>query len=115
MAEALFSPLGMRSAVAEFDATGHFVGGAYVHATARDWARSERPAATSPEILLPETAHASFQKAAHYLGLTPVVVPVDPETFLADPETLRQAITPQTIMMVGSAISYAHGVVDPIE
>jgi glutamate/tyrosine decarboxylase-like PLP-dependent enzyme len=81
---------------------------------ARDWARAERPEATAPEILLPETAHASFQKAAHYLGLTPVVVPVDPETFLADPEVLRQAITPQTIMMVGSAISYAHGVVDPI-
>jgi glutamate/tyrosine decarboxylase-like PLP-dependent enzyme len=81
---------------------------------ARDWARALRPEVTAPEILLPETAHASFQKAAHYLGLTPVVVPVDPETFLADPEVLRQAITPQTIMMVGSAISYAHGVVDPI-
>jgi glutamate/tyrosine decarboxylase-like PLP-dependent enzyme len=81
---------------------------------ARDWARQERPQATSPEILLPETAHASFQKAAHYLGLTPVVVPVDAETFLADSEILRQAITPNTVMMVGSAISYAHGVVDPI-
>ncbi len=81
---------------------------------ARDLARQERPEVKAPRILLPETAHASFQKAAHYLGLEPVVVPVDPETFLADPERLREAITPDTVMMVGSAISYAHGVVDPI-
>jgi CubicO group peptidase (beta-lactamase class C family) len=39
MAAALFAPLGMRSVVTEFDASGHFVGGAYVHASARDWAR----------------------------------------------------------------------------
>jgi len=35
----LFDPLGMRSAVPEFDRTGNFLGGAYVWATARDWAR----------------------------------------------------------------------------
>src|SRR4030095_5678329 len=35
----LFAPLGMRSAVPEFDPTGTFLGGAYVWATARDWAR----------------------------------------------------------------------------
>jgi sphinganine-1-phosphate aldolase len=81
---------------------------------ARDRARERQPEITTPEILLPETAHASFQKAAHYLGLTPVVVPVDPESFLAVPETMRAAITPNTVLMVGSAISYAHGVVDPI-
>jgi sphinganine-1-phosphate aldolase len=81
---------------------------------ARDWARQERPEIAAPELLLPETAHASFQKAAHYLGLKPVVVSVDPRTFLADVGALGEAITPNTVMMVGSAISYAHGVVDPI-
>jgi sphinganine-1-phosphate aldolase len=82
---------------------------------ARDFAREKRPAVREPEILLPETAHAAFQKAAHYLDLRPVLVPVDPTSFRADPEALRAAITPNTVMMVGSAISYAHGVVDPIE
>jgi sphinganine-1-phosphate aldolase len=82
---------------------------------ARDFARERRPALREPEILLPETAHAAFQKAAHYLGLRPVLVPVDPTSFRADPEALRAAITPSTVMLVGSAISYAHGVVDPIE
>ncbi len=35
----IFEPLGMRSAVAEFDAGGTFIGSSMVHATARDWAR----------------------------------------------------------------------------
>ncbi len=82
---------------------------------ARDFARATRPELREPELLLPETAHAAFQKAAHYLGLRPVLVPVDPESFRADPDAMSAAITPNTIMLVGSAISYAHGVVDPIE
>jgi CubicO group peptidase (beta-lactamase class C family) len=37
--KALFEPLGMASAVFEQDAAGNFVGGSYMYATARDWAR----------------------------------------------------------------------------
>ncbi|MAS03607.1 MAG: 6-aminohexanoate hydrolase [Ahrensia sp.] len=37
--DALFGPLGMRSAVLETDARGTFVGSSYLYATARDWAR----------------------------------------------------------------------------
>ncbi|MEM7409332.1 MAG: aspartate aminotransferase family protein [Myxococcota bacterium] len=81
---------------------------------ARDWAREQRPEVGVPEMVLPETAHASFQKAGHYLGVKPVLVPVDPETFRADPNAVRDAITDNTVLLVGSAISYAHGVVDPI-
>jgi len=82
--------------------------------TARDYFRARRPEIREPEIILPVTAHAAFQKAAHYLCLKPVLVPVDPETFKADPEAVRQAITPNSILLVGSSVSYAHGVVDPI-
>jgi CubicO group peptidase (beta-lactamase class C family) len=39
MREALFDPIGMRSAVGEFDAAGTFQGGSFVWATAQDWAR----------------------------------------------------------------------------
>ena len=81
---------------------------------ARDCYRSKRPEVTTPEIILPTTGHAAFHKAAHYLGLRVVPVAVDPDTFEANPDNVRQAITPDTIMLVGSAPSYAHGVIDPI-
>jgi glutamate/tyrosine decarboxylase-like PLP-dependent enzyme len=82
--------------------------------TARDRARALRPEITAPEVLLPSTAHAAFQKACHYLDVKAVVVSVDPKTFKADPAALRAAVTKNTILLVGSAVSYAHGVVDPI-
>jgi sphinganine-1-phosphate aldolase len=82
--------------------------------TARDYARAERPEITQPEIVLPATGHAAFQKAAHYLCVRPVLVPIDPRSFKADVEAMGRAITPNTILLVGSAVSYAHGVVDPI-
>jgi glutamate/tyrosine decarboxylase-like PLP-dependent enzyme len=82
--------------------------------TARDYARARKPHIKEPEIVLPVTAHAAFQKAAHYLCVKPVLVAVDAKTFAADPQAVRQAITPNTIQLVGSAVSYAHGVVDPI-
>ena len=82
--------------------------------TARDYARATRPQIAEPEIVLPATGHAAFQKAAHYLCVRPVLVPVDPRSFKADVEAMRRAITPNTILLVGSAVSYAHGVVDPI-
>ncbi len=81
---------------------------------ARDYARAKRPQIKEPEILMPATAHAAFQKAAHYLCIKPVLVPIDPRSFKADVTALRRAITPNTILLVGSAVSYAHGVVDPI-
>jgi len=82
--------------------------------TARDHARAHRPHITQPEIILPTTAHAAFHKACHYLCVKPVLVDVDTTTFKADPQAIRAAITPNTVMLVGSAVSYAHGVVDPI-
>lgn len=81
--------------------------------TARDHARAER-GITEPQLLLPSTAHAAFHKAAAYLAVEPVVVPVDPRTFRADARAMAAAITPRTVLAVASAPSYAHGVVDPV-
>ncbi|MBN9742451.1 aspartate aminotransferase family protein [Amycolatopsis sp. A1MSW2902] len=78
-------------------------------------AREARPDLASPSIVLPETAHAAFHKAAHLFGVRKIVVPVDPETFRADPAAMTAAIDDSTVLVVASAPSYAHGVVDPIE
>ncbi len=81
--------------------------------TARDWARAHRPHIHTPEMILPRSAHPAFEKAAHYFGVRPVYVPLRAD-FRADVEAMKRAITDQTILLVASAPSYPHGVVDPI-
>jgi glutamate/tyrosine decarboxylase-like PLP-dependent enzyme len=81
---------------------------------ARDMARATRPELRDPEIVLPESAHAAFHKAGHYFGVKMVTTGVDPVTMAADPAAIRAAVGPRTILVVASAPSYAHGVVDPV-
>lgn len=82
--------------------------------TSRDYMRTMHPEITQPEIVLARTAHHAFHKAAHILGLKTVLTEFDPLTYRCDIETMRQAITPNTILLVGSAPAYSQGVVDPI-
>lgn len=80
---------------------------------AREWGRARKPGVALPEMVLPSTAHPAFDKAAHYFGVKAVRVPVG-DDFRADVAAMRQAINLDTVLVVGSAPSYAHGVVDPI-
>lgn len=82
--------------------------------TARDFARATRPAIKKPNMVIPTTAHAAFHKAADYFDVEAITVAVDPQTYKADPQAMRAAITEDTILMAASAPSYAHGVIDPI-
>ncbi len=82
--------------------------------TARDWFKARHPEVTTPELVVPITAHAAFHKAAHYLGVKAVSIPVDPQTFKADVAAMKAAINERTMLLVGSASSYAHGTMDPI-
>jgi len=81
--------------------------------TYRDWARATK-GITRPELVVPTSAHPAFDKAAHYFGLKLVRVPVGPD-YRADVAATRKAITRNTIALVGSAPSFPHGVIDPIE
>ncbi|MCB0240674.1 MAG: aminotransferase class V-fold PLP-dependent enzyme, partial [Anaerolineae bacterium] len=66
-----------------------------------------------PEVVLPSSAHPAFDKAAHYFGLKLVRVPVG-DDLRADVAAMRRAVNMDTVLVVGSAPSYPHGVVDPI-
>ena len=81
--------------------------------TARDWARKHRPDIQHPEMILPVSGHPAFEKAAHYFGVKAVRTPVRAD-FRADVDAARRAVTANTILMIGSAPAYPHGVVDPI-
>ncbi len=83
--------------------------------TARDFARDKYPEKTKPNIVLPVTAHAAFFKACHYLCVEAKIIPVNEETFTPSMTDYENAIDENTLMLVGSSPSYAHGVIDPIE
>lgn len=83
--------------------------------TARDYYRDKRPNIAVPEMIVAETAHAAFHKAGHYLGVKVVVAPVNKKTFKLEVPAVEALINDNTILLVGSAPSYAHGVIDPIE
>ncbi len=80
---------------------------------ARDHARAVR-GVTEPELVVPDTAHVAFRKAARYLGLRLVTVPTDPVSCTPDPADLAAALTDRTALVAVSAPSYAHGVLDPV-
>jgi glutamate/tyrosine decarboxylase-like PLP-dependent enzyme len=81
----------------------------------RDRARARgRRRVARPEVVAPSTAHVAFDKAAQYFGIRLVRVPVGPD-LRADVAAMRRAVTRRTVALVGSAPSFPHGVVDPIE
>lgn len=80
--------------------------------TYRDWARATK-GITAPEAVVPVSAHAAFDKAAQYFGIKLIRTPLD-EGFRADVRAVREAITSNTVVLVGSAPGYPHGVLDPI-
>jgi len=82
--------------------------------TARDWAREHRPQAARPELILPETAHPAFEKAAQLVGVSVRRMSRSPG-YRADVEAMAAAIGDQTIMLVGSAPPYPYALVDPID
>ncbi|MEV5499141.1 aspartate aminotransferase family protein [Nonomuraea fuscirosea] len=77
---------------------------------ARDQAGRDRP-----NLVLPVTAHPAFHKAAHYLGVEVVALPVDLSTYKVHADDVAAAIGPDTVLVVASAPSYPQGVIDPIE
>lgn len=80
---------------------------------ARDWAAENRPSIKKPEMVAPLTAHPAFNKAADLLGLKIVQTPVDP-SFRANVKAMKEAITANTVMIAATAVTYPHGVIDPI-
>ena len=80
--------------------------------TARDDAREARGIA-EPTLVTAVTAHPAFAKAAHYLDIDQVFVPVR-EDGRMDLDALRGAVDERCGLIVGSAPCYPFGVIDDI-
>lgn len=84
--------------------------------TARDYARSTGHALKTANIVLPFSAHLAFDKAAHLMDIEVRRIPVRTDgTYEADVDAMAAACDANTIMMVGSAPNFPHGIIDPIE
>ena len=64
----------------------------------RDFAFATR-GITEPEIVIPHTAHAAFDKAADWLRLEVRKVPLDPKTLMVDVRKMRKMINKNTILV----------------
>ncbi|TEB09707.1 PLP-dependent transferase, partial [Coprinellus micaceus] len=79
----------------------------------RDWAKKVK-GVTEPEIIIPASAHAAFDKGAAYFKIKVHVIPVDGYTRKVDLKRVKRAINPNTILLVGSCINYPDGTQDDI-
>jgi sphinganine-1-phosphate aldolase len=97
------------------DAVGTFTsGGTETCMLAVKSARDSRPDVPRGELVLPESGHPAFVKAAEWLGLDVVTVPLDPVTLAPTAADVAAALTGRTVLVVASAVSYPHGVLDPV-
>ena len=79
---------------------------------ARERGRAERDI-SRPNVVLPTSAHAAFEKGCYYFGLESRRVPVLPD-WRADVDAMAQAIDDNTVLVVASAPQFPQGVVDPV-
>ena len=80
--------------------------------TARDWGRTRR-GIERPNMVLATSAHAAFEKAAHYFDVESRRIPVRAD-FSADVDAMADAVDDGTVLVVASAPSYPQGVIDPV-
>ncbi|CAZ82229.1 unnamed protein product [Tuber melanosporum] len=69
---------------------------------------------SEPEIIVPSTAHAAFDKAGHYFGLTVHRVAVDSVTLKVDLKAVARLVNYNTVLIAGSAPNFPHGIIDDI-
>lgn len=81
--------------------------------TYRDFAKAKKKI-KNPELIVPVTAHAAFDKACQYFNIKMRHIPVN-EYFQADIDSVKKAVNKNTIAIIGSAPSFPHGTIDPIE
>ncbi|XP_057494368.1 sphingosine-1-phosphate lyase isoform X3 [Actinidia eriantha] len=81
--------------------------------SSRDFMKAKK-GITRPEMIIPVSAHSAYDKAAQYFNIKLWRIPVNKE-FLADVGAIKRCISKNTVLIVGSAPGFPHGIIDPIE
>jgi tyrosine decarboxylase/aspartate 1-decarboxylase len=95
------------------EASGHIVTGGTEANLLALWAAKKLSEKTNCEVIVPTSAHCSFDKAADLLGMKIVKVGLNAR-FQVDVTAVREAISPKTVAIVGVAGTTGLGAVDPI-
>ena len=82
--------------------------------TYRDRARKLMPHITKPNMIVATSVHPAFEKAGHYFDVELIHVPLTGD-YRMNIAATAAAINKNTILLVGSASQYCHGVIDPIK
>jgi glutamate/tyrosine decarboxylase-like PLP-dependent enzyme len=78
----------------------------------REWGRER--GITSPNLVMPVTAHPGLIKGAHYFGIEVRHAAVT-DQYIADMGSVRSLVDENTVALAGSAGTYPHGLIDPID
>lgn len=70
--------------------------------------------ASNLDRIIPDTAHAAFYKASNYFGIKLHRVPCPAPEYKVDVPAVRRLINSNTVLLVGSAPNFPHGIVDDI-
>ncbi|PVI06832.1 sphingosine-1-phosphate lyase-like protein [Periconia macrospinosa] len=81
--------------------------------SARNKAYAER-GVTEPEMILPETAHTAFRKAGEYFKIKIHLVACKAPSYKAQISSIARLVNPNTVLLVGSAPNFPHGIIDDI-
>jgi len=80
--------------------------------TYRDHGRSR--GIKKPEMIIPETAHVAWDKGAEYFNVKVRRAPLA-DDWRVDVKAVEKMINKNTVMILGAAPEYPHGIIDPIE
>lgn len=94
-------------------ASGHIVTGGTEANTLALWAAKKTSNKKNCEVIMPASAHCSFDKAADLLGLKIVKIGLNSK-FQVDVEAAARAVNSNTVGIIGVAGTTGLGVVDPI-
>lgn len=78
------------------------------------WGARNKAKVNNPEVIIPESAHFSFNKISNLLKVKPIPVELD-RNYRVIPEAVEHCINSQTIAIVGTAGTSELGAVDPID
>ncbi|KAF3765847.1 PLP-dependent transferase [Cryphonectria parasitica EP155] len=82
--------------------------------SARQKAFAER-GITEPEMILPDTAHTAFRKACEYFKIKMQLVPCPAPRYQVDTRRVARLVNANTVLIVGSAPNFPHGIIDDIQ